>query len=289
MIYMDKILPDSGIHVDYINDFSKRPLKELLTPSTKLVWLETPTNPLMQVTDVKTLAAECVKNNVLLAVDNTFSSPIISQPLTLGAHFVVHSATKYLNGHADVTMGVVSTNKDDLAARLRFKQSLVGAVPSPFDCWLCHRGLKTIHLRVKQQSNSAYDIAEYLRQHPEIKEVNYPGTTKEQLNGGMLSFRMTHGADAAERLCRRLKLFKWAVSLGGIESLIEIPATALTHKNLPKERREELGIFEDLVRISVGCEEVSDLLNDLEQALNDINDVVTGDKKMKANGENGLE
>lgn len=279
MVFMDKIAPDSGIEVDYVDDFGAQSLKSNLKPATKLVWLETPSNPTMHVTDIKPLALQCQEAGVWLAIDNTFSSPIISQPLSLGADFVIHSATKYLNGHADVTMGVLSTNHDALAQTLRFKQNLTGATPSPFDCWLCQRGLKTIHLRVRQSSNSALRIATFLESHAKIRKVNYPILPSSSsrslslrqnvsaLGGGMLSFRMCHGNKGAEQLCHSTKLFKWAVSLGGVESLIEIPATAMTHKALSKEVRDKLGVFEDLVRISVGCEEVEDLLEDLEQAL----------------------
>lgn len=275
MVFMDKIAPDSGIIVDYVDDFSAQSLSSFLKAETRLVWLETPTNPTMHETDIRALALECREAGVWLAVDNTFSSPIISRPLTLGADFVVHSATKYLNGHADVTMGVLSTNDDALAQKLRFKQNLVGCVPSPFDCWLCHRGLKTIHLRVRQQSNSAMTIATFLSSHHAISKVNYPGLSKSsvannvepKLYGGMISFRMCGGPEAAELLCRNTELFKWAVSLGGVESLIEVPATSMTHRSLDKEVRERLGVYDDLVRISVGCEEVEDLLADLTTAL----------------------
>ncbi|CCG81945.1 Cystathionine gamma-lyase [Taphrina deformans PYCC 5710] len=275
-VFLNQIASTMGITVDYADELSD--VQALLTPETKLVWLESPTNPTMHVTEIAALARQCRAADVLLAVDNTFSSPIITRPLTLGADFVVHSATKYLNGHADVTMGVVSTLSSDLASTLRFRQNLVGGVPSPFDCWLCQRGLKTLHLRVKQASASALQIAAMLEGHPKVKRVSYPmlpssdyySISKAQnsggLGGGMLSFRLVEGADV-EALCRATSLFKWAVSLGGVESLIEIPASAMTHRSMTKEQRERVGVYEDLIRISVGCEEVEDLLEDLQQAL----------------------
>lgn len=279
MVYLNQIAPTIGIGVDYVDDFSSASLSSLIKPETGLLWLETPTNPTMRVTDIAELAVQCKAAGVLLAVDNTFSSPIIVRPLALGADIVVHSATKYLNGHADVTLGVVSLNDDELDKRLRFRQNLTGGVPSPFDCWLCQRGLKTLHLRVRQSSHSALAIAEFLSKRKEVSSVNYPSLPSSSqhsvavkqneggLGGGMLSFRLIGGASAAERLCAATNLFKWAVSLGGVESLIEIPASAMTHRSLPREMRVTLGIFDDLVRISVGCEDVEDLIEDLQQAL----------------------
>jgi cystathionine gamma-lyase len=303
-VYLNQIAPTVGIHVDYVQDFESKPLRALLKPETKLVWLETPTNPTMLVTDIQKLAAQCMEAGVMLAVDNTFSGPVINQPLTLGADFVVHSGTKSLNGHADVTIGFLALNDDARNTTLRFKQNLVGGVPSPFDCWLCHRGLKTLHLRVRQSSQSALALASMLEDHPKVEAVNYPSlrsskyydTTMKQntkgLGGGMLSFRVKGDLSTAEALCAKTKLFKFAVSLGGVESLIEVPASAMTHRSLPKDVREAAGIFDNLIRVSVGIEDTEDLIEDLASALSALSEseingaAVNGDKQngVKQNG-----
>ncbi|ORY78145.1 Cys/Met metabolism PLP-dependent enzyme [Protomyces lactucae-debilis] len=294
VVYLNQIAPTVGINVDYVSDYDTQPLAELLKPETKLVWLETPTNPTMLVTDIAKLAKQCKAAGIMLAVDNTFSGPVINRPLELGADFVVHSGTKSLNGHADVTIGFVALNDDDRNKTLRFKQNLVGGVPSPFDCWLCHRGLKTLHLRVRQASQNALALAEMLEAHENVQAVNYPAlrsskhyaTVMKQntkgLGGSMLSFRIKGDLAAAEACCARTKLFKFAVSLGGVESLIEVPASAMTHRSLPKDVREAAGIYDNLIRVSVGIEDTEDLLEDLLQALS------CKGQEGKVNGTNGV-
>lgn len=279
-VYFNEVAAHLGISVEYVDDLAD--ISSHVTDQTALVWLETPTNPTLQVTDIAALAEQCRqhrhrRNNLILAVDSTFSSPIICRPLSRGADIVVHSATKYLNGHADVTLGIVCTSDDQIARRLATTRNITGGVPSPFDCWLCLRGLKTLGLRVRHASAAAAKIALMLQAHKDVQFVAYPGLpdspghliTKEQcggLGGGMVSFRVAAKINV-ERVCRATQLFRWAVSLGGVESLIEIPATALTHRSLSKQQKERVGIYDDLIRLSIGCEDTADLIHDLQQAL----------------------
>lgn len=281
--YFTKVANTHGVEAQFVGNLVED-LQGALRENTKLVWLETPSNPTLQVTDiakVKSILADHqakTGNKVLLVVDNTFLSPYLSNPLTHGADVVVHSVTKYINGHSDVVMGVLATNDSELHERFRFLQNAIGSIPSPFDSWLAHRGLKTLHLRVRQASTSAQKIAEYLSQHPGVLKVNYPGLKshknhdvvlrqqRDGLGGGMISFRITGGAKGASVFTSSTKLFTLAESLGGIESLIEVPAI-MTHGGIPKEERESNGVFDDLVRVSVGIEDTEDLLKDIEQAL----------------------
>ena len=281
-VYLNEIASTLNIAVDYVDSFEGVDLGTLLKPETRMVYVESPTNPTMHMTDIAALATQCRAFNILLAVDNTFSSPIIIRPITLGVDIVLHSATKYLNGHADVILGVLSTNDDELNKTLRFRQNLVGGVPSPFDCWLCQRGMKTLYLRVTHASASALQIARMLEGHESVLSVTYPALKSSKqyalvqkqntgcLGGGMLAFRVRGGQAGAERVCKATKLFRFAVSLGGVESLIEIPASSMTHRSLPKATRDELGIFEDMIRISVGCEFADDLCEDLRDALDEM-------------------
>ncbi|BFZ57657.1 cystathionine gamma-lyase cys3 [Savitreella phatthalungensis] len=300
--YLQHLLPEYGITVDYVDDFetstaASRATVQKTIQGAKLVYVESPTNPTCQVTDLSVLAELCHETGALLCVDGTFASPIVTRPLDLGADLVLHSATKYLNGHADVTMGVLVLNSDELATRLRFRRNITGAVPSPFDCYLCSRGLKTLHLRVREASATAAAIAAYLckSQSENVSHVNYALLSldlrtflttdetdlahsqrqfdiarKQNLNGlggGMISFRLRGATTAiAESFCGKLNIFRWAVSLGSVESLVEVPGSSLTHRALPKDERERMGIYEDLVRISCGCEDVDDLIADLQSA-----------------------
>lgn len=281
--YFTKVANGHGVDVTFVGDLALR-LESEIRENTKLVWLETPSNPTLSVTDINEVSKVLKKhesrtgNKILLVVDNTFLSPYISNPLKLGADVVVHSVTKYINGHSDVVMGVLATNCDELHARFRFLQNAIGSIPSPFDSWLAHRGLKTLHLRVRQATLSAQKIAEYLSHHPAVTLVNYPGLKshpnhevvlkqhRDGLGGGMISFRIKGGANAAAAFTSSTQLFTLAESLGGIESLIEVPAV-MTHGGIPKEQREANGVFDDLVRVSVGIEETDDLVADIEQAL----------------------
>ncbi|KAI7052635.1 Cystathionine, partial [Hortaea werneckii] len=214
----------------------------------------------------------------MVVVDNTFLSPYVQNPLQHGADIVMHSVTKYINGHSDVLMGVAAFNSEDLLDRLKFLQNAIGAVPSAFDCWLAHRGAKTLHLRAREASKNGLAVAEALQQSPHVSAVNYPGLSshrqrkialkqhRDGMGGGMLSFRIKGGKEAAERFCQATQLFTLAESLGGVESLCEVPAS-MTHMGIPKEQRESAGVFDDLVRISCGVEDAADLVADVMQAL----------------------
>lgn len=280
--YFTKVANAHGVETSFTNDLLND-LPQLIKENTKLVWIETPTNPTLKVTDIQKVADLIKKHSagqdVILVVDNTFLSPYISNPLNFGADIVVHSATKYINGHSDVVLGVLATNNKPLYERLQFLQNAIGAIPSPFDTWLTHRGLKTLHLRVRQAALSANKIAEFLAADKEnVVAVNYPGLKthpnydvvlkqhRDALGGGMISFRIKGGAEAASKFASSTRLFTLAESLGGIESLLEVPAV-MTHGGIPKEAREASGVFDDLVRISVGIEDTDDLLEDIKQAL----------------------
>lgn len=252
-------------------------LESNIQPNTKLVWIESPSNPTLSLVDIATVATIAHKHNVMVVVDNTFLSPYIQNPLKHGADIVVHSVTKYINGHSDVVMGVAAFNDDELHARLSFLQNAIGAVPSPFDCWLAHRGVKTLHLRARHASNNAALVAAALQASPHVLAVNYPTLRpanativakqhRDALGGGMISFRVHGGAAAAQRFCAATKLFTLAESLGGVESLVELPAQ-MTHAGIPKEEREAAGVFDDLVRLSCGVEDGEDLVADVLGAL----------------------
>ncbi|KAK6463412.1 cystathionine gamma-lyase [Scheffersomyces coipomensis] len=282
--YFTKVANTHGVNATFVGGNLADELQSNIQPNTKLVWLETPSNPTLSITDIAKVA-QILKDNeaktgnkILLVVDNTFLSPYISNPLTLGADVVVHSVTKYINGHSDVVMGVLATNDSELHEQFRFLQNAIGSIPSPFDSWLAHRGLKTLHLRVRQAATSAQKIAEFLVQHPSVVKVNYPGLKshlhhdvvvrqhRDGLGGGMISFRIAGGAKGAALFTSATKLFTLAESLGGIESLVEVPAV-MTHGGIPKAEREANGVYDDLVRVSVGIEDTEDLINDIEQAL----------------------
>lgn len=281
--YFTKVGTTHGVTATFVADLVQD-LEANIRENTRLVWLETPSNPTLSVTDIRKVAdilkahEEKTGNRIVLAVDNTFLSPYVSNPLTHGADLVVHSITKYINGHSDVVGGVLATNDEQLHEQYRFLQNAIGSVPSAFDSWLAHRGLKTLHLRVKQASFSAQQIAEFLAQHESVLKVNYPGLKshpnhavvakqhRNGLGGGMISFRVKGGAQAAAAVTSTTKLFTLAESLGGIESLIEVPAV-MTHGGIPKAEREANGVYDDLIRLSVGIEETDDLLEDLKQAL----------------------
>jgi cystathionine gamma-lyase len=252
-------------------------LEAAVQPNTKLIWCETPTNPLLKVVDIRVLAEFARKRGIRLAVDNTFSSPILQRPLELGAHLVMHSATKYLNGHSDIVGGMLVVGDDkELAEQLTFLQNAVGAVQGPFDSFLALRGLKTLHLRMRAHCANAGELAGWLQQHPKIEKVAYPGLAshpqhalaKRQMDGfgGMVSVWVKGGEAAARRLMERTELFACAESLGGVESLVNHPAI-MTHASIPAARRAELGVDDNLVRFSVGVEHVDDLRADIEQAL----------------------
>jgi cystathionine gamma-lyase len=246
-----------------------------MTEQTKMVWLESPTNPLLRLVDVRAVADIARERSVMTVVDNTFATPYLQNPLALGADVVLHSSTKYLGGHSDVVGGAVMLNDEELEAQLRFHQNAVGAVPSPFDCWLLLRGVKTLALRVREQSANAETVARFLSAHPLVKAVYYPGLeshpqhalARRQMRGfgGMLSFEV-EDEERALRTLARLRLFLLAESLGAVESLAEHPAR-MTHASVSPEMRRQVGVTDGLIRLSVGVEEVEDLIADLEQAL----------------------
>lgn len=237
-----------------------------------MIWFETPTNPLMKVIDISKVAniRDDYSKDSVIVVDNTFASPVIQNPILLGADIVIHSGTKYIAGHSDVVIGLIATDREDIYERLKFLQNASGAVPSPFDCFLTLRGIRTLHLRMKAHSENALKIAEYLRSNDKIEKVYYPAYDPEHRNqmrlpGGMLSFRLKKNLSPIKFL-KSLKLFMIAESLGGVESLISIPAL-MTHASIPEEERIRRGIDEYLIRVSVGVEDVEDLLRDIEEAL----------------------
>ena len=233
---------------------------DLVVPEgTALVWLESPTNPLLKTSDIAAIAAKAHAVGAIVVVDNTFATPVFQRPLELGADVVVHSTTKYLNGHSDVVGGVILTSDDALAARYAFLQNAVGAVPGPMDCFLVLRGLKTLHVRMERHQNSAQALVAWLRQRPDVARVHYPGF------GGMVSFVLKGDLDAATRFVKATRLFTLAESLGGVESLIELPAI-MTHASIPADVRAAIGLDDGLIRLSVGIEDLADLRTDLERA-----------------------
>ncbi|KAA2285380.1 cystathionine gamma-synthase [Arenimonas fontis] len=267
----------AGLDFSFIDLNDMAALEAAVKPNTRLVWCETPTNPLLKIVDIARLAEFCRKRGILLAVDNTFSSPILQRPLEHGAHLVMHSATKYLNGHSDIVGGMVVVGDDaELAEKLSFLQNAVGGVQGPFDSFLALRGLKTLHLRMKAHCENAQALAEWLQRHPAVERVIYPGLAshpqhalaRRQMDGfgGMVTLLLKGGFEAAKRFCERTELFALAESLGGVESLVNHPAV-MTHASVPPERRAQLGIGDNLVRLSVGVEDLADLRAELEEAL----------------------
>ncbi len=264
-----------GISFTFVDTADPDQVRDALRPETRLVYLETPTNPMMRVADIAAIAGIAHDAGVILAVDNTFASPYNQRPLELGADIVVHSSTKYLNGHSDVIGGIAVTNDDGIAADLRFMQKATGGVPGPWDAWLVLRGTKTLHLRMEAHNRNGQMVAQYLEQHPAVERVYYPGLPSHpqheragrQMRGftGMVSMELG-SLKRARRVAERTRVFSLAESLGGVESLIGHPAL-MTHASVPAERRKAMGVTDGLVRLSVGIEDVEDLIADLEQAL----------------------
>jgi cystathionine beta-lyase/cystathionine gamma-synthase len=264
-----------GIRFDYVDTSDLGALEAAVRPGTRMVYLETPTNPLMQLTDLAAAAALSRDAGALLVVDNTFATPVLQRPLELGADVVVHSTTKYLNGHSDVVGGAVIVRSADQAERLRFQQMATGGVPGPLDCWLVLRATKTLHLRMRAHCDNARAIAEHLHGHPAVERVLYPGLSshpqhelaRRQMSdfGGMITIDVG-SAERAEAVATGTRLFALAESLGGVESLISVPAR-MTHASVPENRRRDMGLTDSLVRLSVGIEDVEDLVADLDRAL----------------------
>ena len=271
-----KVYSRHGLTFSFVDPSDPSAVRAAITPKTKLVWLETPTNPLLRIVDIAACADVAKKAGVLCGVDNTFATPALQKPLSLGADLVVHSTTKYLNGHADVVGGAILTSDQKLHDRLQFLQNAVGAVPAPWDCYLTFRGLKTLHIRMARHCDNAERVANWLVEQPQVSKVYFPGlkthanhaVAKKQMSrfGGMISFEMKGGVPAGTALCTRTKLFQLAESLGGVESLIEHPAT-MTHASVAPEVRRASGLADGLIRISVGIEDCDVLLADLTQAM----------------------
>lgn len=271
-----KVYARQGVEFSFVDPSDPAAVKAALRPTTKLIWIETPTNPLLRIVDIEAVARVAAEAKVLLGVDNTFATPALQRPLALGAHVVVHSTTKYLNGHADVVGGAVVVDDPALHQRLAFIQNAVGAVPGPWDCFLTLRGLKTLHLRMERHCDNADAVARFLAEQPQVTKVHFPGlpshaghaVAARQMRrmGGMISFELKGGVPAGMALCTRTRLFQLAESLGGVESLIEHPAS-MTHASVAPEVRRAAGLADGLVRLSVGVEDQGDLIDDLAQAL----------------------
>lgn len=272
-----KIFEKFGIKFHYVDMHDVNNISKLINANTKLIWLETPTNPLMNIVDITAVAALAKPKNILVCVDNTFASPYLQNPLDLGADIVMHSVTKYLGGHSDVIQGALMMNDAALREKLYFIQKSCGAVPGPMDCFLVLRGIKTLHVRMRQHCENGKIIAHWLRNHPKVGKVYWPGfedhpghaTAKKQMRdfGGMLSFTLKDDSvPTAMKVLSSTKLFALAESLGGVESLINHPAS-MTHASIPKEEREKNGLSDSLIRLSVGIEDAEDLIADLEKAI----------------------
>ena len=272
----NNLLINYNLSFTYVNSSEPREVENAIQKNTKLIWIETPTNPLLKVTDLEAIGKIAKKNGILYGVDSTFSTPVLLRPLEYGADIVMHSTTKYLSGHNQIIGGVLITNNDNLSEQFKFIQKTVGAVPSPFDCWLTLLGIKTLSLRMKRHCENALAISEFLESHEKIEMVTYPGLVshpqhdiaKSQMDGysGMISMELKGGIPSGISLMNNLKLCSLAESLGAVETMITHPAT-MTHADVPKEERLARGLTDGLVRLSVGIEDKNDIIEDLEQAL----------------------
>jgi cystathionine gamma-lyase len=272
-----KIFAPLGLKFIFLDTSDPRSVEAAITPRTRMIWTETPTNPLLKITDIDVLSGIARKHNMLLGVDNTFASPYIQNPVDFGADIVMHSLTKYISGHSDVVMGALIVKDDVLHERLTFIQNSCGAVPGPMDCFLVLRGIKTLHVRMQRHSENGEKVAQWLRQHPKVGKVFWPGfedhpqhaIAKKQMRsfGGMISFILKEDTlESAIKLAGATKIFACAESLGGVESLLGHPAS-MTHASIPKEEREKSGLKDSLIRLSVGIEDADDLIADLSQAI----------------------
>ncbi len=267
------------IEISYVDATDEKNVKNEIRKNTRIIWLETPTNPLMKLCDISAISEIAKKNKILVIVDNTFATPYFQKPLKLGADIVVHSTTKYLNGHSDSVGGAIMLNNREIYEQLKFNQNATGAILSPFDSFLVLRGIKTLAIRMKEHEKNALEVAKFLEVHPKINRVIYPGLkshpqhnlAKEQMSGfgGMLSFEIKGGIEEAKIFLKNLRIFALAESLGGVESLIELPGL-MTHSSIPDEERKKIGISDTLIRMSVGIENSDDLIEDLAQALEKI-------------------
>jgi cystathionine gamma-lyase len=272
----ERVMRRYNVETSYVTAGNIAAYEQAIRPNTRLIWLETPTNPLLRLVDIQAVAEIAHKHHILLVVDNTFASPYFQQPLKLGADIVVHSTTKYINGHSDVIGGALALNNEEVYEAIKFYENAAGGVPSPFDAWLILRGIKTLAVRMRQHEENARIVASFLNEHPQVEKVYYPGLAshpdhelaKRQMSGfgGMVSFQFKGAYADVDKLVRRFKVISLAESLGGVESLVCHPAS-MTHGSIPKEIRESRGLTDTLLRLSVGIEDVEDLLADLQQAL----------------------
>ncbi len=276
---MRRVFERFGMTFTFVDTTDVAKTREAFRPNTKLLWIETPSNPLLRITDIAACASLAKQMGALSLVDNTFATPFLQQPLSLGADIVLHSTTKYLGGHSDVVGGALVVNDDKLHERLRFLQNAVGAVPGPMDCFLVLRGTKTLHLRMERHCSNAAKVAAFLSTHPAVTKIFFPGlpshpqhalaASQMRASGGMVSFEVRGGLDASRKVAERVRLFALAESLGGVESLLDHPAI-MTHASIPVAERHAAGLADGLLRLSVGVEDVEDLIADLKQALEGI-------------------
>jgi len=274
--HFDNVLSFYGLQFTYVDTTDPEAVRSAMTPKTRMLWIETPTNPLLKVTDMEAMVAVAREHGILLGVDSTFATPVFLRPLEFGADIVMHSTTKYLSGHNQIIGGVLATNSREIYDKMKFIQKTIGAVSSPFDCWLNLSGLKTLHLRMQRHEESAMQVATFLESHAKIERVLYPGlpshpqhaVAKAQMSGfsGMITFELTGGTEAGKQLMNHVKLCGLAESLGSVETMITHPAS-MTHADVPPEDRRRRGLTDGLVRLSVGVEDVEDIVLDLEQAL----------------------
>lgn len=272
----DRVMHNFGVEFTYVEGTNLNDFEDEIRPETKIVWLETPTNPLLKIIDIESVSKIAHQHNAVLVVDNTFMSPYLQQPLRLGADIAVHSTTKYLGGHSDLIGGAVVLSNPELYEKVHFAQNAAGAIPGPMDCWLVLRGIKTLAVRLDRHSTNAQKVAEFLAGHPKVSKVLYPGLSSHPQHelarkqmagfGGMVSFHLKGNFNACKKLLKHVKVFTVAESLGGVESLIEHPSS-MTHASVPKEEREKVGVTDSLIRLSVGIEDVEDLITDLSTAL----------------------
>ncbi len=272
----ERVMRRYNVEASYVAAGNVAAYEKAIRPHTKMIWLETPTNPLLDLIDIQSVAALAHQKNLLVVVDNTFASPYFQQPLKLGADIVVHSTTKYINGHSDIIGGALVTSNEEVYQAIKFYQNAAGGVPGPFDSWLTLRGIKTLAVRMRQHEANALAVARFLHEHPRVEKVYYPGLpshpdhelAKRQMSGfgGMVSFQFKGTYADVAQMVRRFRVFALAESLGGIESLVCHPAS-MTHGSIPREIREARGLTDTLLRLSVGIEDIEDILSDLEQAL----------------------
>ncbi len=270
------VMQDFGLEFTFLRMDNRERIEDAIKPNTRMLWLETPSNPLLNIVDVEMVVDIAKKHNLMTVIDNTFATPYLLRPIEYGIDLVVHSTTKYLNGHCDVVGGAVVTTTDELTERIQFLLNAMGTCASPFDCWLVLRGIETLPVRMKQHEENAAALVNYLIRHPAVKKVFYPGLeshpgheiAKRQMRGfgGVVSFELEEGIEAVNSFLRRIKVFSLAESLGGVASLAEHPAT-MSHASMPENYRKNVGISDKLIRLSVGLENVDDLIDDLRQAL----------------------